>query len=64
MGKGLSLWFAASSILMLTAASILISYNIWLALLVGLICVMNIGWGFVVKARRRRSQETPGERSS
>jgi ABC-type bacteriocin/lantibiotic exporter with double-glycine peptidase domain len=58
LGKGLSLWFACSSILLLTAASIMISYNIWLALLLGLVCVLNIGWGFIVKARRRRRQES------
>lgn len=57
MSKGLSLWFACSSILILTAASMAISYNIWIALLLGLICVMNIGWGFIVKARIRRKQE-------
>ncbi|WP_438494675.1 hypothetical protein [Paenibacillus sp. IHBB 3054] len=57
MGKGLSLWFACSSILMLTAASISISFNIWLALLLGVLCVLNIGWGFIVKARLRRKAE-------
>ncbi|NUU60840.1 hypothetical protein [Paenibacillus agri] len=57
MGKGLSLWFACSSILLLTAASIAISYSIWLALALGLVCILNIGWGFIVKARRRRQQE-------
>lgn len=49
MGKGLSLWFACSSILMLTAASISISFNIWLALLLGVLCVLNIGWGLFSK---------------
>ncbi|MFF2018856.1 hypothetical protein [Paenibacillus sp. NPDC058177] len=57
MGKGLSLWFACSSILLLTAASIAISYSIWTALALGLACILNIGWGFIVKARRRRRQE-------
>lgn len=57
MGKGLSLWFACSSILILTAASISISYNIWLALLLGALCVLNIGWGFIIKARLRRKAE-------
>ncbi|GGF60729.1 hypothetical protein GCM10010912_02390 [Paenibacillus albidus] len=57
MGKGLSLWFACSSILLLTAGSIAISYNVWLALLLGLLCVLNIGWGFIVKARLRRRLE-------
>ena len=58
MGKGLSLWFACSSILILTAASISISYNIWLALLLGALCVLNIGWGFIIKARLRRKAES------
>ncbi|WP_019908662.1 hypothetical protein [Paenibacillus sp. HW567] len=65
MGKGLSLWFACSSILMLTAASISISYNIWLALLLGVLCIFNIGWGFIVKAKRRRKAEAAtAQRSS
>ncbi|WP_379130406.1 hypothetical protein [Paenibacillus sp. sgz500958] len=54
MSKGLSLWFASSSILILTAASISISYNIWLALLLGAVCILNIGWGFIIKARLRK----------
>lgn len=57
MGKGLSLWFACSSILILTAASIAISFNVWVALLLGAVCIMNIGWGFILKARLRRKQE-------
>ncbi|WP_310830108.1 hypothetical protein [Paenibacillus pedocola] len=64
MGKGLSLWFATSSILILTAASICISYNIWLALLLGVLCVLNIGWGFILKARLRRKQENSRHQSS
>ncbi|BCG60836.1 hypothetical protein [Paenibacillus sp. URB8-2] len=54
MSKGLSLWFALSSILLLTAASIAISYQLWIALLLGALCVLNIGWGFIIKARRQR----------
>jgi len=54
MGKGLSLWFACSSILILTAASIAISFNVWIALLLGAVCILNIGWGFTIKARRRK----------
>ncbi|WP_151737190.1 DUF5325 family protein [Paenibacillus tengchongensis] len=57
MGKGLSLWFAVSSIALLTAASISISFNIWLVLLFSLLCVLNIGWGFILKARLRRKRE-------
>ncbi|WP_169774234.1 hypothetical protein [Paenibacillus durus] len=57
MSKGLSLWFAISSILLLAAASIAISYRLWAALLLGalcVLCVLNIGWGFIIKARRER----------
>ncbi|WP_310551644.1 hypothetical protein [Paenibacillus glufosinatiresistens] len=54
MGKGLSLWFAVSSIALLTAASIALAYSIWAALLLGAVCILNIGWGFIIKARRRR----------
>ncbi|AIQ49208.1 hypothetical protein R70723_27355 [Paenibacillus sp. FSL R7-0273] len=64
MGKGLSLWFSTSSILILTAASISISYNLWLALLLGLLCILNIGWGFILKARLRRRAEARAQRSS
>lgn len=64
MGKGLSLWFATSSILLLTAASISISFNIWLALLLGTLCVFNIGWGFILKARLRRKAENSARHSS
>ncbi|MNC10200.1 hypothetical protein D3C76_17760 [compost metagenome] len=64
MGKGLSLWFACSSILLLTAASISISSNIWLALLLGVLCILNIGWGFIVKARLRRKAEAKAQQPS
>ncbi|WP_042199777.1 hypothetical protein [Paenibacillus camerounensis] len=64
MGKGLSLWFSISSILILTAASVSISYNLWLALLLGLLCILNIGWGFILKARLRRRAEARAQRSS
>lgn len=64
MGKGLSLWFAVSSILLLTAASISISSNIWLALLLGVLCILNIGWGFILKARLRRKAEAKTHQSS
>lgn len=55
MSKALSLWFAISSILILTAASIAISSNIWVALLLGVACILNIGCGFMIKARQRKS---------
>lgn len=54
MSKGLSLWFAASSMLLLAAAAITISFNGWLAALVGLLAVGNIGWGFIIKAKQRK----------
>ncbi|MGM1050070.1 MAG: hypothetical protein ACQEXX_28660 [Bacillota bacterium] len=55
MSKGLSLWFAVSSIILMTAASISISHNILLAIGLGILTVFNIGWGFIIKARSRRS---------
>ena len=55
MSKGLSLWFAVSSIVLLSAAAIFISHNIWTALGLGVLTVFNIGWGFIVKAKKRRS---------
>ncbi|UQZ33318.1 hypothetical protein C2I18_06950 [Paenibacillus sp. PK3_47] len=64
MGKGLSLWFACSSILILTAASISISFNIWISLLLGVLCILNIGWGFILKAKLRRRQEGSAGQSS
>ncbi|MDR0268385.1 hypothetical protein [Paenibacillus sp.] len=54
MGKGLSFWFACSSILVLGAAAIFISYNGWIALLLGILAICNIGWGFVIKAKKNR----------
>lgn len=54
MSKGLSLWFAVSSILLLAAAAITINFNGWLAVLVGLLAVGNIGWGFIYKAKQRK----------
>ncbi|GIP29671.1 hypothetical protein J23TS9_48010 [Paenibacillus sp. J23TS9] len=54
MSKGLSLWFACSSILLLAAAAIAMSYNGWIAVLLGVIAIGNIGWGFVIKAKKNR----------
>lgn len=56
MSKGLSLWFAVSSIILLSAAAITISHNVFIAIALGIISVFNIGWGFIIKARRRRSR--------
>lgn len=58
MSKGLSLWFAVSSILVLMASAISISYNGWLAVIVGILAIGNIGWGFIVKARANRLKES------
>lgn len=55
MSKTLSLWFATSSIVLLTASAISISYSAWLAVGFGLASVLNIGWGFAMKAKQTRS---------
>lgn len=55
MSKGLSLWFAVSSMLLLAAAAIFIAHNAWIAAGIGVLAVFNIGWGFIIKARKRRS---------
>lgn len=58
MKKGLSLWFAASSILLLMITAILLSHSLWLALLMGILATCNIGWGFIIKAKQNRSALT------
>jgi len=55
MSKGLSLWFAASSIITLAVAAIAISHSGWIALLLTVLGIFNIGWGFVIKSKRRKS---------
>jgi hypothetical protein len=55
MSKGLSLWFAVSSIVLLTASAISISYNGFLAVGLALLSILNIGWGFIIKSKRRPS---------
>lgn len=55
MNKGLSLWFAVSSIVLLAAAAIFITHNAWIAAGLGLLAIFNIGWGFIIKAKKRRS---------
>lgn len=52
MSKGLSLWFAFSSIMLLAVTAIMISYSGWLATLLFVVSVANIGWGFVIRAKR------------
>ncbi|WP_322906779.1 hypothetical protein [Paenibacillus campi] len=54
MSKILSAWFAVSSILLLLLCAIAISYSAWLAVLLGVLAIANIGWGFVIKARHNR----------
>lgn len=55
MSKGLSLWFSISSIILLTAAAISISYSAFIAIAFAILSVFNIGWGFMIKAKKRRS---------
>ncbi|CAM3050450.1 hypothetical protein PASE110613_14255 [Paenibacillus sediminis] len=57
MSKGLSLWFATSSILLLMVTAISISYSVWLPILLGTISILNIGLGFIVKAKQRSHYE-------
>lgn len=52
MSKGLSLWFAFSSIILLTVTAITISYSGWLATLLFVLSIANIGWGFVIRAKK------------
>ncbi|MCM3129776.1 hypothetical protein ACFQ3J_22030 [Paenibacillus provencensis] len=55
MSKGLSAWFAISSMLLLMATAVALSYSLWYALLFAVLSVANIGWGFVIKAKKRRA---------
>lgn len=52
MSKGLSLWFAFSSIILLAVTAITISYSGWLAALLFVLSMANIGWGFVIRAKK------------
>lgn len=54
MNKWLSLWFACSSIALLIATAITIRQSFWLALLFALLAIVNMGCGFIVKAKLRR----------
>jgi len=56
MSKGLSLWFAFSSIMLLAVTAIMISYSGWLATLLFVVSVANIGWGFVIRAKKERRE--------
>ncbi|MBT2283383.1 hypothetical protein J7E78_07515 [Paenibacillus polymyxa] len=56
MSKGLSLWFAFSSIILLAVTAITISYSGWLAALLFVLSIANIGWGFVIRAKKERQE--------
>ncbi|PQP80980.1 hypothetical protein C0Q44_24910 [Paenibacillus sp. PCH8] len=56
MSKGLSLWFAFSSIILLAVTAIMISYSGWLASLLFVLSIANIGWGFVIRAKKERQE--------
>lgn len=58
MNKGLSLWFACSSIALLMATAITLTNHGWLALLFAVLSILNMGFGFIVKARLRRREES------
>jgi hypothetical protein len=57
MSKMLSLWFAVSSTILMGATAVMISHNGWIAILLALLTVCNVGFGFVVKARTRKRSE-------
>ncbi|WP_195575736.1 DUF5325 family protein [Paenibacillus sp. 1001270B_150601_E10] len=57
MSKGLSLWFACSSVVLMMATAISMSYSAWLAILFAVLSIFNMGAGFIVKARLRRAEE-------
>jgi len=57
MSKPLSLWFALSSIILMSATAVMISHNGWIAILLALLTLFNVGYGFVIKARLRRRAE-------
>ncbi|EFM08708.1 conserved hypothetical protein [Paenibacillus curdlanolyticus YK9] len=61
MSKMLSLWFAVSSIVLMSMTAILISYNGWLAILGAIVTTCNVGFGFIVKARLRRRAEAAAQ---
>ncbi|MCM3629310.1 DUF5325 family protein [Paenibacillus glycanilyticus] len=60
MSKSLSLFFAVVSVLLMCATAISMSFNAWLAILFGILTLLMIGGGFVVKARLRRRNENKG----
>ncbi|CAM3978873.1 DUF5325 family protein [Paenibacillus alkaliterrae] len=54
MSKPLSLFFSVLSIVFMSAMAISISHNGWFVLLFGLLTLITIGAGFIVRARLRR----------
>jgi hypothetical protein len=64
MSKGLSLWFAFSSIVLLTITAISISYNGWLAALLFVLSMANIVWGFVIRSKKERLEARSASESA
>ncbi|MNZ80769.1 hypothetical protein D3C78_994150 [compost metagenome] len=56
MSKTLSLLFSVTAIIFMSAMSIAISHSGWLVLLFGLLTLLTIGAGFIVRARLRKKQ--------
>ncbi|CAI6083374.1 hypothetical protein PAECIP112173_03892 [Paenibacillus sp. JJ-100] len=63
MSKGLSLWFAFSSIVLLTVTAITISYSGWLATLLFVLSMANIAWGFIIRAKKERREASTNSAS-
>lgn len=57
MSKSMSLLFSATAILFLSAMSISIAHNIIWVLIFGVLSIVTIGVGFVMKARLRKLSE-------
>ncbi|TVX87092.1 DUF5325 family protein [Paenibacillus agilis] len=57
MPKRLALWFAFSSIILLTITSITLSSNGWISLLCAVLAFFNVGFGFMFKAKYRKQAE-------
>ncbi|MGQ8874275.1 hypothetical protein [Paenibacillus sp. TSA_86.1] len=64
MSKGLSLWFAFSSIVLLTVTAITISYNGWLAALLFILSMANVVWGFIIRAKKERRENRSASEST
>ncbi|ALS26714.1 DUF5325 family protein [Paenibacillus cisolokensis] len=58
MPKSLSLLFAVVTVLLMMATAVSIAHNGWLAVLLFVLTVANIGAGFIVRARLRRREGT------